>query len=251
MKVLVATMAFITAIVSIILLPRAKIPILISGRNHNIQKAIDTGDRLYEQLDYFETKRDRMGKQLNIRTECLLRTINTYLKITPITPQTYERISWDILHLKRSQECSISNGWDGCNLHFIIDQHLKMFGIHEDTIVTGPEVFLNPLQCQAMYMALFELCLNSLEHVQKTQRGARYRIQWKIVHRDADTLIDLCWHEETKILDRDITHGTGYTILENIVPVAFDGMGRLTICPYSVDWKLTGMLGGTDGSNLS
>ena len=251
MKGMVASMAFITAIVSIILLPQVTPPVLISERDDNIQGAIEKGNRLYDKLNYFETKNNHTGKQLNIRTECLLRTINTYLKITPVTKQTYKRITWNILHLKRSQEYSIANEWNGCNLHYIIDQHLNLFGIQEDTIINGPEIFLNPLQCQAMYMALFELCLNSLEQVQKTQRGARYRIQWKLVHRDADTLIEMCWHEETKILDRDTVRGTGYTILESIVPAAFDGIGRLTISPYNVDWNLTGMLGGTDGSDLS
>lgn len=241
-----AGLLFIVAVVSLVVLPKTRPVILLKRRQEHVRQGVQYYQRRQDELRRIVTKIDRLKEQMKTRTNCLLRSLSIYLKIVPKSDVSYDRITWMMYNFRRSQDLCARNNWNGCSLQDIIKANLKMFGIEQDAVMSGPPILLDPRQTQAFYMALFELCLNSVQKTQKTQQGSRYTIQWNKYVSDNKLLLSFYWHEATTVLNSDIKPGVGYVVLEKIVPSAFDGEGKMTINPNSLDWTMTGVLGGHD-----
>jgi len=243
-KIPMAGMSFIVAVVVAVTIPQTRLNniVLPKARKQNAQALIHKQQRLNDEHNKSIQRTQELYLELRHRASDILYSLRMIISNTPADNRTLSKICCHIYQITRSQNVLVKNNWYGVSLRDCLEDQLESFGLSEDVTLSGPDVMLTAHHTLYLYMAIFELCLNSLWQAQKSQRGSKYKIQWSIAPRGDTQTLDFRWRETTKIALDDKIRGAYNVILESIVPTAFSGTGKLAYTSTAIDWRLTGLL---------
>jgi len=240
-KILMAALSVIIAISVVVLLPGWKSRVVLPNqRTENINKVDRLNNNIQRENNRLTEQVQKLYCELGIRTQSILESMSSIAANTSATDkQAIARITCHLYQLTHAQERLISSEWRGISLHDCIEEQLKMFNIDEAAKIEGPHIMLNAHQTQYLYMAIFELCLTSIWQNQKTQQKSQFAIKWTATPGISSLSLHLTWHEER--LDTEGKQDYN-VILQDIVPKAFSGEGKLVHTPTYINWTLTGIL---------
>jgi two-component sensor histidine kinase len=154
-------------------------------------------------------------------------------------------VSMRLYDFQRFNATLAQGRWEPMSLQDIVSSQLRTFRVLEDATIRGPEVLLSPRQAQYMSMAIYELCLNSVQHAQKTKRGARFIISWKVVPRDmGQQHLEFSWHEHTMDVALFPSYAGGHHVLTKTASYAFgeDAKTEMMFLPNDVRWLFSAMI---------
>ncbi len=240
-KLIMASLSVVVAISVVVLLPQWKANIVLPRRRkENINEVVWFNHTTQREHTKLTTQIQKLHYELGVRTQSIIESISTIAANTSVNDkQAIARITCHLYQLTQAQERLINSGWIGVPLQECIEEQLKTFDIDEHATINGPYIMLDAHQTQYLSMGLFELCLNSIWQTQKTQEKSQFTIKWTATPRLASLLLELNWHEER--LDGE-TQQDYNVILQDIVPKAFCGEGKLSHTRDYLNWALTGIL---------
>ena len=240
-KFIMVILSVIIAISAVVLLPQWQVNVVLpKQRQENINEVVRSNSSAQRENNRLTEQVQKLYCELGIRTQSILESMSSIAANTSAgDKQAIARITCHLYQLTHAQERLINSGWRGISLQDCIEEQLKTFNIDEDATVQGPHIMLTAHQTQYLYMPIFELCLNSIWQTQKTQQKSKFAIKWTATPRIASLLLNLTWHEER--LDNEARQDYN-VILQDIVPKAFSGEGKLIHTPTYISWTLTGIL---------
>ena len=242
-KLALAGMALIVAVTSMILLPQVKMNVVMpSERKRMIDYMMRKNRDAHTEATWNQQQQVYLRHEIQNRSSNLLHRMQYLVNVTKPNEYAKERVDWHLSQLARSQDFVINRQWRCASVEDVTRELLDSFKLNHDAILSGPSLVLQAHYAEHLYLAVFELCLDSVRRSMKSKRGSRFTVRWNILERNGHPYLDYHWHEEAVILDDSRGEGE-YAILETIVPKAFiGGVATLTYGPRHMDYDLTGRI---------
>lgn len=178
--------------------------------------------------------------ELSHRTKNLLTVVMAIANQTAQSAVTVKQYQARLLErLRAFAQCHdilAKDDWHGASLHNLVKAQMRPFGgIASNRIhVEGPDLVLTANSIQYLGLALHELATNASKHGALSGRAGTVRIRWK-----ADGgAIAIHWQElDGPLVKAPKRKGFGHVVIEQIVPRALNGHGKLEFAPYGVEWS--------------
>lgn len=149
----------------------------------------------------------------------------------------HARLALRLTALAQSNDLLVRDNWFGTPLLDLIAEQMKPFGGIEQARVDadGPPVTLNAAAVQHLGLALHELATNASKYGALSSDAGCVTIRWTL---DEETRrIRMHWHESGgPAVTAPGRQGFGSIVIEQIVPRALKGKGRMEYPPEGVRW---------------
>jgi two-component sensor histidine kinase len=180
-------------------------------------------------------------EELSHRTKNLLAVV---MAVARQTAQYADNVKlYETRFLERLQALSychdllVRDRWQGASLHDLISAQMSPFdGPGWGRInASGPRLVLRADAVQHLGLALHELATNASKHGALSTPHGEVAIRWQL--EEADDRIKFSWHENggPPVVPPQ-RRGFGRVVIEQIVPRALNGSGKLEFQPSGVSW---------------
>ena len=197
-------------------------------------------------IDISERKRREdhiqvMSSELSHRTKNLMAVVmaiaSQTAKGSECVAQYHERFSDRLSALAYCHDLLVRDKWVGTSLQDVVAAQLKPFRqAHEGRVsAVGPAVLLKPDAVQNLGLAFHELATNALKHGALSGQRGEVSIRWLV--DDAAETVRVHWQERggpSVVPPR--RRGFGDVVINQIVPGALKGSGRIEFAPAGVEW---------------
>ena len=148
-----------------------------------------------------------------------------------------DRLDARLAALAHCNDLLIKDSWYGASFGELVEGQLRPFGeVNQGRIdAAGPPIVLGPDAVQHLGLALHELATNALKHGALAGAEGRVSIHWAI---DAQAeRIQVHWSESGgATVTPPQRRGFGRVVIEEVVPRALKGSGRLDYAPEGLRW---------------
>jgi PAS domain S-box-containing protein len=180
-------------------------------------------------------------EELSHRTKNLLAVVMAVANQTAQTAgdvkQYQASFTERIRALAHCHDLLVRDRWHGASLQDLLAVQLKPFSEASAGRVTlaGPPIVLSPDAVQNLGLALHELATNASKYGALSIPGGRVSIEWQ--HNPDTSEVALHWREsEGPAVLPPSRQGFGHVVIDQIVPRALDGRGRLDFASGGVSW---------------
>lgn len=179
--------------------------------------------------------------ELSHRTKNLLAVVmavaNQTARQVGDVAQYQARFSERLTALAHCHDLLVRDSWHGASFRDLVSAQLKPF--HETVEgrieVAGPPIILKPDAVQNLGLAFHELATNASKHGALSTPDGKVSIQWLL--NDAGDKVHVRWCESGgPAVAPPERRGFGHVVIEQIVPRALNGIGRLDFSPAGVNW---------------
>lgn len=140
--------------------------------------------------------------------------------------------------LAHCHDLLVKDRWHGAWLDDLVSAQLSPFGETNSARIdaTGPRIVLGPDAVQHLGLALYELATNAAKHGALSTPHGEIVIRWQLAELEK---IQFSWREQggPAVVPPE-RQGFGRVVIEQIVPRALNGHGRLDFLPSGVNWTL-------------
>ncbi|MEI9992158.1 MAG: PAS domain-containing protein [Rhizomicrobium sp.] len=178
--------------------------------------------------------------ELSHRTKNLLAVViaiaNQTAQYAGDVPQYRTRLVERLWALAHSHDLLVKDNWQGASFGDLVSSQMRPFGETSTGRfdAEGPYVVLKPDAVQHLGLALHELATNASKHGALSGAGGQVSIRWDI---DATGAIRLEWRETGgPPVQPPRRRGFGHVVIEQIVPRALNGGGKLDFAAAGVTW---------------
>ena len=148
------------------------------------------------------------------------------------------RFSERLEALAHCHDLLVKDNWQGASLHELIAAQMRPFNEASTgrVEIDGPLVILTPDAVQHLGLALHELATNASKHGALSGPHGKVSIHWRFGETDNRLQID--WRErEGPTVTPPRRRGFGHVVIQQIVPRALNGRGKLDFAPEGVNWR--------------
>jgi PAS domain S-box-containing protein len=148
------------------------------------------------------------------------------------------RFSERLLALSHCHDLLVKDHWQGASLHELIAAQMRPFNEASAgrVEVDGPLIILKPDAVQNLGLALHELATNASKHGALSGAHGKVSIHWQL--GEADNRLRIDWREsEGPAVTPPRRRGFGHVVIQQIVPRALNGSGKLNFAPEGVNWR--------------
>jgi PAS domain S-box-containing protein len=177
--------------------------------------------------------------ELSHRTKNLLAVVMAIANQTALNATDVREYQARLLNrlqaLAQCHDLLVKDNWRGASFLDLVWSQMRPFGeINASRIdASGPDIVLRPDAVQNLGLALHELATNASKHGALSRANGEVSIQWRL---EADT-IRLHWREKGgPLVKPPRRRGFGHVVIEQIVPRALNGNGRLDFSREGVNW---------------
>jgi PAS domain S-box-containing protein len=179
--------------------------------------------------------------ELSHRTKNLLAVVIAVAKQTALYAndiQQYQECFVNRLDaLAHCHDLLVRDNWQGAPLHDLVMAQMKPFNETNSNRIkaSGPLVILRPDAVQNLGLALHELATNASKHGALSNTFGNILIDWQIDPESGR--VRVLWSEQggPPVIPPH-KHGFGHVVIEQVVPRALDGHGKLEFLPTGVNW---------------
>lgn len=249
-KGVTACIMLVTAIAMFPLLP--KILEILTPYEYEmiIQQLYDANKQMKANVSHKTEESRKLAYELSNRVRNVLATVHGISKETARSAtnvQSYlDRFHSRMVALSHANELLLNNHWKGAPLKDVVYSQLSAFEeLNAGTIITGPDMFVNPNTVQNIALALHELASNNAAHTNGSAK--KCSITWQTpTHEnedhDNDTL-RFVWEEPRTEgrgngTNKQEYRGFGHSILNYVVPTSLNGLAELRIQKTAIKYEL-------------
>ncbi|MEJ0041761.1 MAG: PAS domain-containing protein [Rhizomicrobium sp.] len=178
--------------------------------------------------------------ELSHRTKNLLAVViaiaNQTAQYAGDVPQYRTYLVERLRALAHCHDLLVKDNWQGASFRDLVASQMRPFGETSAGRIdaAGPDIVLKPDAVQHLGLALHELATNASKHGALSDTGGRVSIRWEVVAAGA---IRIHWRETAGPPVRPPQRqGFGHIVIEQIVPRALKGDGRLDFAAAGVTW---------------
>lgn len=139
--------------------------------------------------------------------------------------------------LAHCHDLLVRDSWQGASFHDLVMAQMKPFSESNSRRIgaAGPDIVLRPDAVQNLGLALHELATNASKHGALSGPQGDVSIHWEL--DPATGRIRIQWREtDGPPVSPPLRRGFGHVVIEQIVPRALNGSGRLDFAPTGVNW---------------
>ncbi len=183
--------------------------------------------------------------EVSHRSKNLLAVILAITRLTAReakTVQAYERaLSIRVGALSASQDLIVASDWRGVDLKALVSSQLNAVWRETAvrTIVSGPEITLNPTAAQNLGMAIIELALNAIEHGALANDTGIVKVSWTLSSAAGADKMLLTWVETGGPPVAPVKRrGYGLSVVERLVAQSLKAKAVMSFDTEGVTWEL-------------
>ncbi|SDS45671.1 HWE histidine kinase domain-containing protein [Bradyrhizobium canariense] len=147
------------------------------------------------------------------------------------------RFSERLQALAHCHDLLVKDNWHGASLRDLVSAQMRPFGETNAGRIdaAGPPVILKPDAVQHLGLALHELATNASKHGALSGPQGEVLIRWQV--GETDNRVRIHWREQGgPPVAPPQRRGFGHVVIEQIVPRALNGSGKLDFSPAGVNW---------------
>jgi two-component sensor histidine kinase len=151
--------------------------------------------------------------------------------------QYHERFLNRLGALAHCHDLLVKDSWQGASFDDVVMSQMRPFSeAHSGRInAAGPHVILKPDAVQNLGLAFHELATNASKHGALSGPRGDVLVHWQV--DPAEDRVRVQWREmHGPPVTPPLRRGFGHVVIEQIVPRALNGNGKLDFAPDGVNW---------------